>query len=663
MVIFEEIYPIHKWLIRWYLFKEKKIYYLRLNIKCRTLLWLKKYINRKDINKINFDFRLNTFDGVYYDLAFDNVDKFFNSIRESILINKIKKLYRNENIELAFKKNLNEKLARFYYLNYIFNELQKKFHNEKIIFIPSNGIELYRTDGCEVYDYLKFYRLTKKVKADLFETENIIFPIWLKIISYIKVSVIRLLIILKLFGLLLILMMKKIKFFKKINLKDNYKYAIMIISPLRQFGNRVQKVDFLIDDNLIKKEDVLFLSYKHLSNNRKKYFEDNGLEYIDDLDNFVSFKYLINIFPLYFLLLSSYKEIVFILDTSLKLIYYYLRWKGFIRKVKIDNLITHCDFGIQSIARNIILEEIKCKTYYYMDSANFGCFLSKENLSNKYRHNNFGFLYYDYFISWNEKVSDYFKESYCNFKNYINLGCFWAEHIREIREGKIKSDFKNRLYSKGFKEWMRLVSVFDSTFHNDSVTTYNDGERFLEDILRMLEELQGIFIVLKQKKSIDYHRKLSFNFDKILDIYSKFYTHPRCFCIKGGEERWASTSEIIAFSELTISFPFTSTTFEALTARKKAIWYDATNKFRNTFYDNIPGLVCHSYEELLNRVNELLFRTSEQEYDNYLDKYVKNKLESYLDGRAISRFRYFLNTGIRLEPEVNNFEFIGERNV
>jgi polysaccharide biosynthesis PFTS motif protein len=305
----------------------------------------------------------------------------------------------------------------------------------------------------------------------------------------------------------------------------------MIISPLRQFANEIQKVDFLVDDYLINKNETIFISYRRLSKNNKKYLEKNQLNYLYNLTKFISFQDINRVLPFCLSLLFSCDQKIFILDTALRLIYYYLKWMGFTKNIKIDNLITHCDFGIQSIARNIILKQSGCKTYYYMDTANFGCFFAKKDSHIKYRHNNFGFLYYDYFVSWNDEVSRYFRDSQCRFKNYINLGCFWSEHLRRIEEGKIKSDFKCRVYQQGYREGMKLISVFDSTFHDNSITTYEDGIKFLQGILKLLEDLPNIFVVLKEKKKRNIHQKITDKFREVLDIYNKLENHYRCFCL------------------------------------------------------------------------------------------------------------------------------------
>jgi polysaccharide biosynthesis PFTS motif protein len=337
-------------------------------------------------------------------------------------------------------------------------------------------------------------------------------------------------------------------------------------------------------------------------------------------------------------LLFQLREEGFVLEGSLKIIYYYVRWSSFAARCRIDHLITHADFNTQTIARNIILEKHGCRSHYYLDSVSLGYISFKDDVNVKHRHNLFGFLYYDSLVSWCDKAHDYFEQSGCKFKHYVNLGCFWAEHLRLIQEGKIKSDLKKKLYLNGYKENMKLISVFDSTFNDDSLTTYIDGIGFLEKILRLLNDLPDIFVILKEKKPREFHSRFTHHFADILRIYTKLENHERCYCVNNH----GNSSDVIAFSDLTVSFPFTSTTFEALSARKKAIWYDATGKFRGAFYDDIPGLICHNYQELITRVKELLFNISEEEYNNYLDRYVKGNLELYLDGRAISRFREYI---------------------
>jgi hypothetical protein len=125
---------------------------------------------------------------------------------------------------------------------------------------------------------------------------------------------------------------------------------------------------------------------------------------------------------------------------------------------------------------------------------------------------------------------------------------------------------------------------------------------------------------------------------ELLKWIEELKNHPRSLAVSTD----IAPSEIIALSDLTISFPFTSTTFEALSAARKALYFDAADKFRGALFDRIPGLVCHNYEELKSRAAELLFAADNGRFSAYLDNYVRGKLEGYLDGRALDRFRELL---------------------
>ena len=61
-----------------------------------------------------------------------------------------------------------------------------------------------------------------------------------------------------------------------------------------------------------------------------------------------------------------------------------------------------------------------------------------------------------------------------------------------------------------------------------------------------------------------------------------------------------------------------------------------------SFIDKIPNFVAHNYEELKRLVQKLLYETSEEEYRDFLNTYVKGKIDPYLDGKAVTRFQELL---------------------
>ena len=105
-----------------------------------------------------------------------------------------------------------------------------------------------------------------------------------------------------------------------------------------------------------------------------------------------------------------------------------------------------------------------------------------------------------------------------------------------------------------------------------------------------------------------------------------------------------SPAEVIAASDLVISYPFTSTTFEAVSVRRKGIYYDPTSKFRGTYLDGMPRMVCHGYGELLEEARRLLFEVDDSSYQQYLESFAEEYLDPFLDGKGIARFRDLLSS-------------------
>lgn len=657
IIIFEELRIIHRWLIDWYLWCKYEVKYVRMSREAEAAQFMQLYAGR--IEKVSYEPKPTTHDGYFYDDAFEATDTFFQDFQNKSIFESMVRLYKNDAVILAYKKAFNDILARFYYLNHFMHFMTERYQGDDVGFIPSNGIQDYRTEGCEIYDYDKVYQQARAVGALCYKTGSVRFPWWCIIGSYInafnrKCKILSAIIV---FPWWCFVKGVRALLKKRILKLRHFKYVITIVSPTRQFANQIQTVDFMIDGDIIKKEEVVFHSYSKLSKNEQEYLARRQLTFFDDSEAFISFSEIGRIIPAYLLLIFSIlKESSTTLKTSLKGLYFYVIWDSLARNIKFDNYITYSIYEIKSIFRNIVFEAHGCTTYQFMDSTNFGYFFTSTEVKGK-KSFLLGFLYGDYLITWNDAIIHFFKFIHCHFKQYVNLGCFWAEHLRLIREGKIKSAIFEDLEVAGYRPGMRIVSVFDSTANDDAHTTYDDAIKFLQGIYLLMQDIPDAFFIFKEKNLRGYHKIMSAKYKEMYALYEKFDNFPRCFMT--GNKR--NPSEIIAISDLTISSPFTSTTFEALSAREKGLWYDASDKFRESYYDGIPGLVCHTYAQLLTRADELLNNTSDAEYNQYLDMHIKEKVESYLDGKAITRFRELLFNGLGAHRHIANDEALIEK--
>jgi len=643
IIVFEEIEKTSKFTVDWYLLQKAKVYYYRIASPSKEEPWIKRYIEQHLICSIEENHNiLGLAVGLYPDLAYANVDKIFASFEDDEIVKRLAGLYDGEAVFDVFKKNLLGYLQRFYYLNFVIDKLSNIFPGEEIYFIPTLKKDGYRNISLNTHEFNIIKDLILKNGAFCLEDNGVKFPRWFACISAIHQTGVFIKIRLQITGF--ILWAAAISFLnsfrRRKNARSSYKFGIMIISPARQFANNVQKVDFLIDENNIKKEDVLFISWKKLSGQNRDHMRQKGLDFADGLLNRITTAAYLKIVSTNLRLLAESLKPgrrSFILESAQLLFTCHAMWHSFSDTHEITNLVSYCDFGPQSLARNIVLSKKGVKTWYYTDAFNFtNLFISDGNANNvPFYSSIIGLLNYDYFVSWSDDLISYFKIHTRRIKNFINIGCLWSSHVKAIRDGAIRSDLLNILDKRGFKSGHKLVSVFDSTYADYTVTPYEHGIEFLKGIYRLAEEVPDIFIVYKEKKPRTVIKRDS---KEMLHWIMKLERHPRCYLPLAR----MNTSEAIAFSDLVISFPFTSTTFEALCARKKALYYDASGKFHGTFYDQVPGLVCHDYEELLSRVKELLYSTTSEEYDRYLEQFIKGRMEPYLDSDALSRFRKVL---------------------
>ena len=127
-------------------------------------------------------------------------------------------------------------------------------------------------------------------------------------------------------------------------------------------------------------------------------------------------------------------------------------------------------------------------------------------------------------------------------------------------------------------------------------------------------------------------------------IYEKLKKHERCIFIARYDKEGISAPEVVARSNLVISAAYTSPTGEALGAKVKAIYYEPGGHHigKKYYLNRIPNLVAHNYGELEQLINYWLYEVTDEEFENFLKNYVKDEMDPYLDGKALTRFRKLL---------------------
>jgi polysaccharide biosynthesis PFTS motif protein len=637
IIIFEEVNNAQRWIISLYLSRGYHIYFFKVGESMKKLKWIERYLEEGRMQEIEFNQRLEFYDGLADTEAFENTEKVYPYfIQRNSFLNRMKVLYGDTDIELVFKKILSKKLSRFYYLNINMHRIENHYskNGRDILFVPVNNRERQEMPDGAIADYFFLADVCLKAGALFYDCRHVRFPHWLVALNRVKSAFDHIFVYIKILATAFLLLFKALPETKPGNV--NYKYGIVVLSP-RQLENDIKSIDFLADAENVKRDEMVFIQYNRKFKMPKSHLARKKLHYIDDIDKGFEKKYIFEVLPFIGRLLNGHPmKDIDSLETSLRLIYFYVRWRSLEERVKLGNLITQLvDNTAQALARDILLKKRGIKIWKYMDAANIVNYFVPVNQFLRTKNSTYSYMYCDNLVCWSEDNISVFKNTRSRIQNYLNVGCLWSEHVRQIEEGEIKSTLRDDLYQNGFREGMKIIGVFDSTYYDHCINTCKDGIKFLEGILALSEEDPEVFVIVKEKKARSVSREKS---AEIGSIYDKLSNSPRVY-LPGNK---TSPSEVIALSDITIAFPFSSTALEALAVNRRGLWYDAADKFRGTFYDQAPGLVCHNQPELISRVKELLYCVSDEEYAQYLANDVRKQFDIRRDGFGITRFRRLL---------------------
>lgn len=552
----------------------------------------------------------------------ESVYPFYRERRES-LINCATETLKSLLAENVFKHELCNSLAEFYSFNILLNRIEKKLGGE-IFFYPAVNIysyceikKLLKLSGHEYYEHTYIHFPLKSYMSGVFEN------IKANIIDIVHLSA-------QTFASGISAILRKSDEVKE---KKKYKYGISINSP-RQLSSNKRGPGLIIDNNKIRENEVVYFPQIDLTDSQK-----DALNVLSG--NVFALPQPKRFFP-------NFHEWVKLLKVAVEQnllnfcgeirsanvsFFNYFRWKNVLEKVDIRHFITHCDFGISHISRNIALNQAGVQTWYFTDSMNhFNNFQEDLSVFNR-RHPFWTYLCYDNFVTWSAFIADYFKSHSESFNKTHIVGCLWSEHIvNKLRARQLKVGISSKEMDNKF-----IIAVYDTTYSRNSFTSYLEGIAFAEHILRLTDEFYSIHILFKEKKDRNIHSAMDpANGQKLLNLYNLMSEHPNITFYSDQDD----SSLLMSLSDMVISFPFTSTTFEALSVNKPAIWHDSMGLYRNTPYGKTNGITTHTYEELKNLVTKIK-NLGQNEYKNPIPT-SSPLLDPYRDGKAIERFRDLL---------------------
>lgn len=623
IAVFEEVSSGFVPIINSYINDGFIVYFLSIEDKVRTQKNIQKNLETKrlvDLSQMIFDHLLYYRAACY---AHKNLDQVFNKyFSNSRLIKITCDLFKSHEIENMYKKELLNNLQKIYEIELKINEIAGD-NPEEVYFYPARNFNIY-SDALSLLNknvsLVKHKNIRNKIK-------NI----------YGKFSDIGLILVYPIYFFL-----KKTKRIS-IGKKTPKRFIIGLNVNLPSlFGYNYHYINYIVDDIYrFPRNEILFINnginepgFRHECNKRSYSYADSMQKETISLNLFLN-KFIITFSPAWIkCFFYSFSEEKFILGVTRNILADYIKWNVFVDCYSIKNYITL--LLPDNISKNLVLSSNSIKTWYILPD-NYAADYHTGWDEAQHATILFYFMNYDYAILYGDKIKRYLNYNKNNIKNYVTVGVLSSQRVHELQDGKLTSKLPSILKNKNLPQ--KIIGVFDTTFADWGVMKTKDGIRFGEDIMRLLNEIPDIGVIFKEKKFRSYNPQL-------IPVYEKLEKHERCMVIRKTETDCIFTPEVIALSDFVISAAYTSTTAEALGARKKAIYYDVagTDIGDNYYFNKFPNLVAHNYEELIKLVNYWLYEVTDEKFENFLNTYVKGEIDPYLDGKAIDRLQALLIT-------------------
>ena len=416
--------------------------------------------------------------------------------------------------------------------------------------------------------------------------------------------------------------------------RESMEFCIAVVSPFRELNSRLRGPDFLLDGTRIRTDNTFFVPVAPMSRSYRQAMASRGLRCAEANGSLTLREWWRALSAVIRVFRYGRSAPSWMGRAATCLVSEFLRWSGFLSRYQVNHFIGYADYGLRPIARNILLSKSGACTWHYSDAE--GVFDTMPGPL--YRDRLFGYMMSDRCVTWSVRFAKFLQLHHQMVGEYVPVGCLWSEHVRMIKARELSSDLAGRIRQGGWQEGQKIIAVFDSGLADESIITYEDGVAFAQDIMRLVEDEPGLFFVWKEKKTPRQH--LDWGGRELVRLYEKFRKHERCF-FPGPA---TSPSEVMAICDLCIGFPYGSPVVEAMGAGVKSIYHAPNKKYVGGYYDRVPSLVTHDYDDLRRRVGVLLYRTSEQQYREYLETHVKGDIDPYLDGRGLTRFRRLLTS-------------------
>jgi len=360
------------------------------------------------------------------------------------------------------------------------------------------------------------------------------------------------------------------------------------------------------------KGEVLFEKLLYYSDDINSYLNKYNILHLD-YENYPSPEQNLTWVCLNKLKISNTKIFFKTLFACVKTFYLIRNWSTFLGWLlcmhKYKTYIKYCEVikKFKNLKIAIIDYDILCpKTLILaLEKNNIRTFATQERFISAFFNSIGGVILDTYYVA-SQFIADHIKKSkYYDVKNIIPVGQYRSDYITSSKTKSIPEEI-----SKAKEEGKKIIVAFgyhtlDHWFESyvDPIKNWTSHINFLEDMIKLSQQLNGIFLILRFK-SLD-HWVTNSNFKSILEklnnceniIISKNFTPLHAY-------------RLCAHADLVIA-KHTSIADECLSKEIPVLFHEYTHNVQkimsHTFDYSQSNLLCHSYDDLFTKSQSLLF--------------------------------------------------------
>ena len=389
---------------------------------------------------------------------------------------------------------------------------------------------------------------------------------------------------------------KAIKYFRS----DNYQGKIHI----RQYRNGIgiNSFPYLSEDWIVdkkrKKKDIVFVledmpnerQIKNLSKYTFIHANSSIPIHVLKIKNLykIIFRYL---FPYIYFSVSSFFAKGIVKKIFKEFLIEYFIWDNFFTNYKNIKYLTYHNHQPSHIIRNFFIGKSGSKSFNYRHTFS-------ENIFHKKIKKFYSTLYYFSFFDFEFHMSRISSKINTYNKKKINLisGPVWSSKKFE----NLKMNFPSN---------KTVISFFASSYNYSGVNMFEDHYGVFK-FLKKISNIPNVLIIFKGKGDFfNYCRD-----KRIYEIFSKLKKANKILIMNKN----ISARYIINSSDITISMPFSTPTFEALYLKKACFFLDINNSYKNSYVDfKTKSFVAHSPSEGLNILK--IFLKDKKVFQKYIN--------------------------------------------